>query len=927
MSDEFIRQSNKDIPKSVTYKAKYAILISRFLTFNVLIGLLAFLWLSSCSTSRNKGLNQSIINFVSYYNTYFNIKDKYKTGYKLATKEKDEKYINVLSVFPYDEDPELFKPAATTFAPISAKTAKIFTKYKKSRWVDDAILYNAKKHYHLGRYDSAAMNLEYILQHYPKGFRTLYARYSTKLDDKVKEARRKNQPVKLPAFGHRFARYEAVIWLARTYTLQEEYTKALSLINNNLSDMSYPVQYREDLNLALANVYIHKKEYQNALPLLTKMADTLSTRAKKGRIHFILGQINALIDKPELALIHHLKANDFKLSQQIDFENAILIADLQSANDPKKSYKLLKSMLSKGKYSDRKHKIHLSLAKFYLKERKLPLAKEHLALALAQPNITNYFKFQGYDLFASYFIQERNHITAAYYIDSAKRQINFDDKLRAQYTKKSQAYDSLLHYHFIYLKQDSIYQLISMGREKAIIKIAKEIKAEKKKLKTKDSSALISRPTLAVSSTSAIARFYFDDELRITQGKKDFIQKYGKIKRQDFWYRAKPSSFNESATPKELTEEEKKTEEAKFLAEEEVAKVMLGNLDFSEENKDKIKQKLIEPLVNIAEIYRYDILDTVATRLTYNQIDALANSIPEFDDLALFNLYQIHKWEGQIDSSDIYKNKLLSLYPLSKYAKYILNPKNRNQDQEYLENSIKEYAKAFYHYKQKNYTTARDITRNYLAYADSNETFPRFKLLLGLCYSYTRAQDSFVTILENLTQNHKATEQGIYAQELLDILSGKKKSKLKTPIEDEGIQRLVIQNLPNEELIKTPEAPEPKVNYYINEKAKHAVLLQVTNTEKIKDKLFVLDSLNLTAFMNTSIKVKEHKFRGSTVLSIEIFDDLSSAKSYLDNLSRNPVAKETFKGDNFLMISNSNFDMLRATKAWGQYLSFYSKNY
>ncbi len=78
---------------------------------------------------------------------------------------------------------------------------------------------------------------------------------------------------KYSLFEHEPARAEALLWLAKTYTAQEKYSEALSVIRYARNDDKFYKNLDKELLLTEANVYIQKKEYAQAIAPLEKVLD------------------------------------------------------------------------------------------------------------------------------------------------------------------------------------------------------------------------------------------------------------------------------------------------------------------------------------------------------------------------------------------------------------------------------------------------------------------------------------------------------------------------------------------------------------------------------------------------------------------------------------------------------------------------------
>src|SRR5690606_8969421 len=137
--------------------------------------------------------------------------------------------------------------------------------------------------------------------------------------------------------------------------------------------------------------------------------------------------------------------------------------------------------------------------------------------------------------------------------------------------------------------------------------------------------------------------------------------------------------------------------------------------------------------------------------------------------------------------SDEYKNFILTNYPNSIYAEYILNP-----EFDFITPTTKE-ALAFYEetynlFKEDKFEEVKSRT------AQAIETYPteiiiaKFALLNALAIGATEGRENFKSALELVTVAYQNTEEAKKAQEILDLLNGKNNVATKAETDEQKKQ-------------------------------------------------------------------------------------------------------------------------------------------
>jgi outer membrane protein assembly factor BamD (BamD/ComL family) len=938
--------------------------------------------LTSCSKTKYSGFRQSTSNFISYYNTYFNIKQLYKVGYRESIAEKQETTSDIISIFEYENDPQYFESTAQ-FKATTVKVNKLLNLRPYTKWVDDAVLIEGKIRYLKGDLDSSIQLLSYLVEYYPKGYIAghLPGGKLKGFDDKVRQAVRKKEPIHQAKFKYKFARNEGIIWLAKAFIKKGSLDRAQNLIYMAEADMGFPVEYRKDLLKVKVMMSLAKKDFVKTNEYLNILLEEykLSNR-EKGRVYFIMGQLNEQDKKYNLASNNFEKALSYKLKNDLEFEAKLRMLAYSSGGN---SLAELKKMLNKGKYQQNIDKVYFAIGNVLMEKKEKDEALDAYKKAIANSKNSNQ-KFIVYEKIASIFYEEPNYVLAAQYYDSAQRVIpqNYPDK--KEFLKKVEALNRLLVQYNIYISKDSILELAGLGPEKAKAKIEKEIKkayeSEKAKEIFLESKTLNSQ---SVSSTpmagSQNRQWYFSNKENVDKGRISFQKKWGKLLLKDNWHRAAGGGENSNIASNNTAAADNL--DMNDVSTDLVAEVVSRNLPFSKEAKKPIRKEIQQALINMARIYNYEIKDINKAIETYELLFEKYGEEIENEDEHLFSLFRLYLEKEDADAAEKTKSDLIAKYPNSKYALYALNPNAKSEDEKSDLAVARQYKEAYSKYQKTFYTEAMDMCNGIIEQYPNHKLVPKVKLLQAFIYSYSYNPEAYVKTLEDIINQHKDADEAKAAKEYLNLhlklkteIPATPKETVEATIES---KKEVIEAKPNASLTATiekskesvkpedklnqapgnkneeakpiikPEDVKPRsnaetiasdnakrtedglqiVNYNYKPEAKHAILFRLNPDIKSSTAKNILDVYHRANYKAKGYKTEILEIASQQLISLGNFKSVQEAIDFYAKMQEDALAQKLISSSTKYYISSENLDILYISSGWEQYQSFYEKNY
>lgn len=230
------------------------------------LSLLAMIIVVSCSTKKNTFFRRAYHNLTAHYNVYWNGKEAMIEAEKELEKLNQDNYNRVLPVYISGSEAD-----ANSLAPLLdraiEKGSKTILRHSMEfggkeyvKWIDDAYLLIGKSYFYKHDYFSARRSFNFIMRNFDEN------------------------PIK----------YNAMLWLARTYIQLEEFEKAepvLNLIHKDAYNGEVPIEIEKDLPMVFADYYIMQEKYFEAIEPLYEALDYGQKKQIKTRIKFILAQI------------------------------------------------------------------------------------------------------------------------------------------------------------------------------------------------------------------------------------------------------------------------------------------------------------------------------------------------------------------------------------------------------------------------------------------------------------------------------------------------------------------------------------------------------------------------------------------------------------------------------------------------------------
>lgn len=778
----------------------------------IALSIIAASLLVGCSTQKNTFRNRSYHKMTSWFNGLFNAEEELAKKHNELKSSFVEDYGEILPLGDYyyafeeqgltmdgsvlaignsgNTDNSVPKP--TGYEAVEAKAIKVIEKHsmmvkgeERNTMIAKAYLLIGKSRYYRGKYYEALDALNYVTKNFPTSKSYVEAEFYTTLAD-IKG-------------GNYFDGQE----------------KLLKLYENK--ELSKELRYLVAANYA--DFLIQNKHYEEAIePLETAEAFSRNSD-ERARVLFVLGQVYSKLGQQNEA--GEAFARVYKLRPGFDMEVKSQLAIAQNFDPKINDYNNYKTHIlnqsKKGIYSSKKNEFYYAIAEMAFKDGNYEEAIEYSKLSLKEPLSDPYIRGKAYENYANIEFKKGNYLYATAYYDSAVTTYTKDlDKNRI--STKNDVLKQLMEMHYLVEKNDSILRVAALSKDeqkelftKHIEKLKKEEEAkvaqEQKEMAEFQLAGKISSFTSSFDNASNSNKFYFYNSNLKNSGMTEFQRIWNNPSLKDNWRKSSVASSNDL--------EQRETELKGTIVSGDPRRF---ELDYymdriprtaKELNDLKITKDTTQLALGTGYFDYFDDVNLASTTL-----EKLVASPPKSKDVelkAIYQLYRVHKDRDKV-LEDKYKNIILSQYPNTVYAGYILNPEVDFITPETKE-ALSDYQIAYTLYQDEKYEEVKVKVSQAIQKYPTEIILAKFALLNAFAVSKTESKENFEKALEIVVLAYDGTEEAKRAKQLLNKLRNPGQ-----PIQLEDDKKQMNQPLKDNRNVSPQTVQPPKNTQQTNQK-------------------------------------------------------------------------------------------------------------
>jgi len=860
--------------------------------------------LVGCSTKKNTFTRRLYHNLTSHYNVYWNGKEALIQAEKELDLSIKDNYNMTLPMYNYGTEDES-KSVTPLLDRSIEKGSKTILKHSMRfggkeyvRWIDDAYLLIGKAYFYKQDYFSARRSFSFIMREY------------------------ENNEIK----------YDAMLWLARTYIEMEQFEKSeplLNLIDIDMAggDVKISNHVYKHFSLVYADHYIKQEKYEYAIDFLYDGIAVVGKKDIKTRAKFILAQIYQ--EEGELDQASQLYAEVIRRNPTYDmaFQSKINMARSYEADngDSKTIIKYLNRMLRDDKNLDYQDQIYYALAEVAFKDGEDSLGIDYLRLSVARSVNNDYQKStSSLELADIYFAIPEYELSQAYY-DTAVNILPEDYPNYADIKKKATQLSDLVSNLQVIQLQDSLQMMAFLpeGERFAIIDqiIMELIEEERRQAEAQEleqslasfdqgSSGLVGTPIGG-------AKWYFYNSQAMSTGYTEFVRKWGSRELEDLW-RLKDKQIISFMPDEELDE----TIDSLALAGDTLGikaldphnrEYYLKDIPFSEEAISESHTAIAAAFFNLGLIYAEGLNNTPKAIESYEE---LIERYPDDENKlrVYYQLYRLNLDISKMDRAEYYKNLIISQYPNSDYAKIIMDPDYFKNLADHESALTVLYSGTYSAYERGQYfTVIGNADRALRTYGDSAELMPKFLYLKALSIGKVDVVDSMAVILKVIISDYASSEMSPMAQDLLNFIAKDRP--------DLGTAEMSTSK--DQAEFESPFTYEPETNHlYLLVVKRSAIKLNAMKV-RISDhnkKYYSIRNLNVNSVLLDDIRY---------MITVGNFENAEDAMDYYEMISGDIYVFGELGTGNFTetVISMKNYPIFYREKDVDLYEKFFEKEY
>lgn len=255
----------------------------------------------------------------------------------------------------------------------------------------------------------------------------------------------------------------------------------------------------------------------------------------------------------------------------------------------------------------------------------------------------------------------------------------------------------------------------------------------------------------------------------------------------------------------------------------------------------------------------------------------------------------------------LWRNRLLSEYPESEYAKILSDPDYVRKQTEIAGLCSALYENAWYRFTLTSYNDVIAICDEALMKYPEDELVPKFLLLRAMATGGVSGEIAYKTDLDSLVAHYPSTPEGKRASEIIAFL---KKEKPEIQIA-EDIQIATSLYLPDS--LQT-----------------HYVMIIASNTSSnLNQMVFDVINYNLDNYQSKNYRTEGVLESGKyLIITVGTFKNASEAVEYLKSFNPATVIRGSEEaGISIYVISSDNLEKFRTDKSPERYRIFFETNY
>lgn len=899
--------------------------MKRFLLHTIsLLLLIPIFW--GCSTEKNTRASRTFHNVTSHYNVYFNASESVKSGVANIEQNIEDDYTRLLPIYK-ESNPTAQRLVKSDMDNAVIKCSKLIEihsitkkpkrkrqrtrKYQEfaskeefNKWIDDSYLLMGKAYFYEHNFMAAIDNLSYVVRKYP--------------DEETSS--------------------EAQIWLIRSFTELERFVEASEVIQAIQSETEFPKKLERDLAIATAYFYIKQNEYQEAIKFLDIAVSKTFWKTKKARLQYIIAQLYQELGQNDQASKAFTAVTRMNPDYKMAFNAKINAAGVFSGEgDTEKLKKELRKMLRDKKNIDFQDQIYYALGNLFYKEGNRDVAIENYRLSVSKSFQNQFQRALSAITVADIYFEDLNYKEAQAYYDSAMIIIDETypnyDVLSVKYKGLTNLIDNLLTVE----REDSLQKVAKMPDAEREALISRLMKEEQERQRNAENLATQSarsqgyyrsnRYRMGMGSRQSGAGWYFYNPQTVSYGKVTFQQQWGKRKLEDDWRRSNKNSVSMD----EIDESALVDSSQMVIREEDPLKreFYTQDLPLTDSLMAISHNKIRDALYNAGKIFKSEFINYPRSAESFEDLNSrYPNNIYLLS--AYFDLYDLYELMNNSQKSAYYRNLIITQFPESKFAQYLLNPNYFVEMEARLDSLNRLYQETFRNYKTGRYRSVLSNCMRLKQMKPDSVLMPKIDFMQMVAQGTQTDVHNFEALLKNYISDYPKEEPTPLANEILALIQDSTLADYQKLVE----MGYISEEIQNDELLpeNQNENDEFGGKFTYDEDLLHYFVIAYPRTAKVDLNRLKFDIANYNIDHYTKIDYDietENLDENIAFVVVRAMENKENAIIYHRAIIRNAAVFKTLANVEYFnfVVSSTNYRQIMTEKSTADYLKFFVKNY
>ncbi len=890
---------------------------------HIISGLLLILMINSCSTTKNTWLSRNYQALNTRFNVLYNGRLSYDEGLRNILKSNKDDYSTLLPMFPISHHKNATAATSNMDRTIekcrkSIKLHSIKVKpqknYKKENLPEYKLFYNQEEfnpelknawillgqaEFHKADFLGASSTFSYIARH-----------YST---DKTMVA-------------------TCQLWIVRSYAEMGWIYEAEQVLSQVKQDDVTPsiIGLFASTN---ADLLLKRKQYKEAIPFLQLALSKESDKQMKMRFSYLLAQLYQKTNDNKNAYAAYSRVIKMNPPFEMDFYARVNRTQLDIGNITKVRNEL-KKMLKKGSNKEYLDQIYYAIGNTYLHHADTLKAIENYRLSVKKS--TRKSIDQGVTLvtLGDIYYKRHNYVDAQPCYDEASKIISNESEDYARVSRRAETLSELIVQYNTVQLQDSLQQLATLSeneRMAVVLKIIEKLKADEKAAaqqanitaqQSLTENELGNMAPIGMNMPGNTGDWYFYNPDILRSGLSAFLKKWGNRKLEDNWRRTDKAAslFNDqnSTSNSQQSDSVSATVKTDVITDNKKPEFYLRQIPVTPAQIQQSNAQIASALFAMGQIYKDKIEDTPLAVSSFENFIHRFSSDERVPD-AYFQLYLMEIKNGNQNQAEVYRQKLLTQFPHSKYHDVLLQPNYVQRLEEMYHEQDSIYSLTYHAYNQNDFKTVfknvQFIQKNY----PLSTLMPKFLFLNALSIGKSESPDKFRVALDSLVTDYPQSDVSGMAKDIMALIKQGKVAQTGTT----GGSLLAKRQ---EEEIQTANNDTISRQFSSDKQTKHRVLFITSDSiQALYNLQYQIASYNFSRFMIKDFDLVINRIDSTQqALSVTNFESYNEAQWYLSSIESDSIISSLIRKFNIesVIISEDNFGLLRSTFKLNDYLAF-----